>query len=252
MDFVLESRSQTEFPSAVKGIPNSSLLVSKAKLLQASEYSDLVDEVRKMQQQRTRLVSIRRQRALRIGPEKFHSILEDSGLQVCTIGFAGGFTGSLNRGYKQAVDDTRRSLEYAARLKARAVVVVPGSRAMHTYNHAERVIRDGLNDCLDDALRYRIDMVIPLNAVFGHGRDIFHPNQSSVLDWIESMGSHRIKPMMMLRGSKPWKKLPDSWQRCLLSGGVLRASRRCYDTVGAQNITRHILSGLSDTSIPVS
>ena len=123
---------------------------------------------------------------------------------------------------------------------------------MHTYNHAERIIRDGLNDCLDDALRYRIDMVIPLNAVFGHGRDIFVPQNQSVLDWIESMGTHRIKPMMMMRGSKPWKRLPDSWQRCLLSGGVLRASQRCCDTVGPQNITRHILAGLSDTSIPVS
>ena len=252
MDVVLESRSQAEFPGTDSQPGKSSLLVSTAQLLQASDFSELVVEIRRLQQRRIKMVSIRRQRALRIGPDRLLSVLEDSGLKVCTVGFAGGFTGTLARSYRQAVDDTRRALEYAAQLKARAVVVVPGSRGLHTYNHAERTIRDGLFDCLDDALRYRVDMVVPLNAVFGTGKDIFQPRSESMLDWIKAFDTHRIKPMMTLRGRRPWGRLPDSWQRCLLTGGVLRASQRCQTTVGCHHIMRHILSELSDVSVAVS
>ena len=252
MDVVLEQETVSEFQVAAPGLNSHlPLLVSTAELLQASDFLELVAEVRQLQQRRIRMVSIRRQNALRIGPDKLQAVLEDSGLKVCTVGFAGGFTGTLGRSYRQAVDDTRRALEFAAQLQARAVVVVPGSRGLHTYNHAERTIRDGLYDCLDDALRLRIDMQVPLNAVFGTGKDIFHPQQESYLDWIDDFGSHRIKAMMMLRGRTPWKKLPDSWQRCLRNGGVLRATQRCRITLGRHGITSHILSRLTNSAVPV-
>ena len=252
MDVVLESQNRSEFPGLGREPKQTSVLVCPAERLQASDYAELIDEVQKLKQRRVRMVSIRRQSALRIGPEKFHAVLEDSGLKVCTVGFAGGFTGTLGRSYRQAVDDTRRALEYAARLNARAVVVLPGSRGLHTYNHSERTVRDGLYDCLDDALRFRIDMVVPINDVFGNGNDIFVPQTRNLLSWIDSFESHRIKPMMMLRGSQPWRKLPASWQQCLLKGGVLRASHRCRKTVGRHDLTSHILSGLSDAVVPVS
>lgn len=252
MDVVLESQDRSEFPGLGQQPKQSSVLVSTAERLQAPDYAELVAEVHKLRQKRVSMVSIRRQSALRIGPEKFHAVLEDSGLKVCTVGFAGGFTGTLGRSYRQAVDDTRRALEYAARLKARAVVVLPGSRGLHTYNHSERTVRDGFNDCLDDALRFRIDMVIPLNDVFGNGRDVFTPQNLELLDWIQSFDCHRIKPMMLLRGGNPWRQLPASWQQCLLKGGVLRASNRCRSTVGRHGLIRHIQNGLSGSVVPVS
>jgi hypothetical protein len=252
MDVVLERQASFavigQNSDANKAMPN---LLVKAKLLQASDFSELVAEVQKLQRRRVRVVSIRRQRALQIGPQRLQAVLEDAGLQVCTVGFAGGFTGTLGRNYKQAVDDTRRALEFAAQLKARAVLVVPGSRGFHTYNHAERTIRDGLYDCLDDALRLRIDMLVPLNAVFGTGKDFFVPQQKSALDWIDQLDSHRIKSMMMLRGPNPWDRLPACWERCLLNGGVLRASRRCRIQLGTHNIARHILTHLTNTAVPV-
>lgn len=250
MDIVLESQAYGEFPMA--GQKESPFLVNTAEHLQAADFSELVAEVHSLRHRRIEMVSIRRQKALRIGAEKFHDVLQDSGLKVCTVAFAGGFTGTLNRSYQQAVDDTRKALEYAAKIEARAVVVVPGSRGLHTYNHAERTIRDGFNDCLDDALRYRIDMLVPLNAVFGTGRDIFAPRQCEMLKWVQNFDCHRIKPMMMLRGRNPWNRLPCCWQSCLLSGGMLRVSPRCRSTVGKHNITRHVQSTLSGAVLPVS
>lgn len=232
--------------------PQSPPLLNTAELLLASEFNELVAEIRQLQRRRIKMVSIRRQRARRIGLPRLKMVLEDAGMQVCTVGFAGGFTGTLNRSYCQAVDDTRRALEFAAELDARAVVVVPGSRGGHIYNHAERLVRDGLFDCLDDALRLRIDMLVPLTTVLGNRQDVFHPKCDNLLDWIESFDSHRIQAMMMLRRRLPLKGLPACWERCLRSGGALRIGRRCRVTIGSHRVVAEILSRLNDVAVPVS
>lgn len=247
MDVVLEKK-----PNGVSvSQSNVPPLLNTAELLLASEFSELVAEVRQLQRRRVKMVSIRRQRARRIGLPNLRMVLEDAGLQVCTIGFAGGFTGTLNRSYDQAVDDTRRALEFAAELNARAVVVVPGSRGRHIYNHAERLVRDGLNDCLDDALRLRVDMLIPLTTVLGSHQDVFKPRCHALLDWLESFESHRIQAMMMLRRRSPLKGLPACWERCLRNGGALRIGRRCRTTIGSHNVIAEILAKLNDVAVPV-
>ncbi len=247
MDVVLEEK-QSMLSASDDDVP----LLGTAELLLASEFSELVAEVRQLQRRRIRMVSIRRQRAHRIGTENLKMVLEDAGLKVCTVGFAGGFTGTLGRSHRQAVEDTRRALGFAAELGARAVVVVSGSRGSHTYNHAERIIRDGLYGCLDDALRLRIDMLVPLTTMFGNRTDVFRPRCQSQLDWIEGFDSHRIKAMMMLRRRSPLKGLPACWERCLRSGGALRIGRRCRTTLGSHNVVAEILSRLNNVAVPVS
>lgn len=250
MDVVLERASAN---SAIHSYDQSSpVLLNTAEILLASDFSELVAEVRQLQRRRVQMVSIRRQRAMRIGAAVLQEVLEDSGMQVCTVGFAGGFTGSLDRTWKQAVDDTRRALEFAARLKARGVVVLPGCRGLHTYNHAERTIRDGFESCLDDALRLRIDMLVPLNSVLGSSRDVFRPRENKCLDWIESYASHRIKAMMVMRGGSPWERLPGCWQRCLNNGGALRISGRTRRLLGRHDIIREILASMQNAAVPVS
>ncbi|MCP4169248.1 MAG: sugar phosphate isomerase/epimerase [Fuerstiella sp.] len=239
MDVLLDQNSVNQRP----GMTN--VIINTAELLQARDFTELVNEVRQLKRRRVDLVSVRRQRAMRIGPARLKAVLDDTGLAVCTVGFAGGFTGSLGRDYKATVDDARRALELAAELKAQAVIVVPGSRERHTYNHAQRIIRDGLNDCLDDALRLRINMILPLNAIFGNRKDVFIPRADTPLNWIEAFESHRIRPMMTLRGNSPWTRLPDCWKRCLHDGGMLRVSPRCRTLLGGHNILSDILQQLT-------
>ncbi|MEZ6124513.1 MAG: hypothetical protein R3C49_15245 [Planctomycetaceae bacterium] len=249
MDVVLEQVPQVF--SAFPANDDCPVLLNTAELLQAKDEQELIAEVNQLQRRRVRMVSVRRQRAMRIGIGLLQHILEDSGLSVCTVAFAGGFTGTLNRSYSQAVDDTRRALELAARLDAQGIIVVPGSRGLHTYGHAERTIRQGLEDCLDDALRYRVNMLLPLNSVLGNNRDIFVPRNASRLDWVESMDSHRIRPMMMMRGCSPWGRLPDCWERCLTSGGVLRISGRTRRTLGRHAIVSEMLNCMENAIVPV-
>ncbi|MCA9085576.1 MAG: hypothetical protein KDA81_16060 [Planctomycetaceae bacterium] len=248
MDVLLE-RQVSEINSGES--ISTPMLLSTSQQLKAQDFSELVAEVRQLQRRRIGMISVRRQRILRIGEERLKLVLDDAGIRICAIGFSGGFTGAMGMSYQQAVGDTRRALEMSSRLGARGLIVAPGSRGLHTYNHAESVVRDGLYDCLDDALRLRIDMLIPLNAVFGNRTDIFRPRDCSSLDWVESFGSHRIQPMMTLRGATPWSRLPDCWKRCLKNGGMLRISPRCRRTLGGHNLVAEMLSQLTNVAVPV-
>ncbi len=222
----------------------ATLHVCISEPLLAQSVTELVPEVRQLQRRGVTMVSIRRQQILRLGPQAVKSILSDGGLEISSLGFAGDFTGTLGRSFGGAVDDTRRALDMAAGLKARAVIVVPGSIGMHTRAHAEENIRLGLNSCLDDALRLRVTMLVPLNSVFGDRGDVYRPHNMSSLDWIDSLQSGRIRGLLMLRGQSPWTHLVDCWKRCLTSGGYLRVSPRCRALVGTQHLLSHIMSRL--------
>ncbi|MEP3480232.1 MAG: TIM barrel protein [Fuerstiella sp.] len=255
MDVVLNRTnadlSVTATSNQVEDAPSPTLLQS-AEILMARDFDELVAEVRQLQRRRIRMVSLRRQRALRIGPDTLQEVLSDAGLEVCTVGFAGGFTGTLDRSYQQAIDDTRRALEFACKLNARAVVVLPGSQGRHIYSHAERCAREGLEACLDDALRYRVDMLVPLNTMLGKDKDIFVPRKISRLKWLNSLNSHRILPMMMLRNKTFWKGLPECFKACLAEGGALRISGRTRKVLGSHAVLNHLSRTLDDAVLPVA
>ncbi|MCH2203093.1 MAG: sugar phosphate isomerase/epimerase [Fuerstiella sp.] len=225
---------------------NQELLQSEP--LHAQSLLELIDEIAELKSRNVRLVSIRRQQVIRLGQRELQNVLAGNGIDVGAIGYAGGFTGTLGRNYESAVADILRALELAASFNAQSVVVVPGSRTGHTCNHASNTIQAGLDRCLDDALRYRIDLQIALNNVIGGRDDVFVPKNESPLDWVTSLGSHRMKGLMVLRGGDPWKCLPDCWRRCLLSGGVLRLSRSCRQMAGTGYVISCILSGLNKFS----
>ena len=235
--------------------PNGSCLVPQVEQelcqsepLRAQSPKELANEVAELRLRQVRLVSIRRQQVICLGQQELQNALSANGIRVGTMGYAGGFTGSLGRSYECAVTDMLRALELAASFNAKSLVVVPGSRGTHTYNHASRTIQSGLDRCLDDALRFRIDLQIALTHVIGGRNDVFVPVGCTPLEWIENLDSHRIKGMMVLRRASPWKLLPDSWTRCLKSGGILRLSRSCRQLAGTASVLSRIVQDLNTST----
>ncbi len=213
--------------------------------LRAQGPAELEKEIVQLRKRRVRFVSVRRQQVLRLGRKHLCHILSSTGIQVGAVGYAGGFTGTLGPGYDASVKDTQRALELAAELGARSLVILPGSRGRHTWNHSSRTIRAGLERCLDDALRYRIDMQVALNTVLGGSRDVYRPHDQRPLDWIADMGSHRIRGLMVLRGPDCLDQMPDCWRRNLLSGGILRLSRRCCEIASRSSILASLVRALN-------
>jgi hypothetical protein len=237
-------------PDGTFAVPSSANDVHQSETLKAKSPQELNEEISCLSKRRVKMISVRRQQVLRLGQSRLQQALADHDIVVGSIGYAGGFTGSLGRGYESAVSDTLRALEQAAELKANSLVILPGSRARLTYNHASKTVLAGLERCLDDALRFRINMQVALNTVLGGGKDVFSPIKQSPLEWIADMDSHRIRGRMVVRGPESWDALPDCWRSCLLSGGILRLSRRCRELEGTRNVIARVVRELNQP-IPV-
>ncbi|MEJ7591658.1 MAG: TIM barrel protein [Planctomycetaceae bacterium] len=204
--------------------------ISVAYPLQSDSAEGLIREAEQLHQRGIRYVCVRRQQILFIGEHVIHDILADAGIQVSCIGFAGGFTGSLGMSFDAATRDARRSIDLAADLGARSVVIVPGEQGLHTYSHAEKTIRLGLMDVAQYASQRHIRLLIPTDTVLVSPKDCFRPRECA-LSWLDGMGNPLIRPLIVVRGKSFACRLPSGWRESLAAGGSLRICHRCecYD-----------------------
>jgi sugar phosphate isomerase/epimerase len=91
-------------------------------------------------------IGVWRQKLSDCGEEKAVELLKAKRLKVSTLLWAGGFTGSDGRTFRDSVDDGLDAVRQAALLGAACLVVYSGGRAGHTHNHARRLFRDALKE----------------------------------------------------------------------------------------------------------
>ena len=75
-------------------------------------------------------------------------LLAEKRLAVSSLVWAGGFTGSDGRTYKESVTDGQDAIRLAAALRAPALVIYSGARGGHTNNHARRLLKSALKELL--------------------------------------------------------------------------------------------------------
>ncbi|MCH8045003.1 MAG: sugar phosphate isomerase/epimerase [Planctomycetes bacterium] len=85
-------------------------------------------------------IGVWRQKLADFGEEKGVELLADSELAVSNLLWAGGFTGSDGRSYRDSVEDALEAIRLAAALSADALIVYSGARSGHTHNHARRLL----------------------------------------------------------------------------------------------------------------
>ena len=178
-------------------------------------------EVSRLESLGVRYVSIRRQQVLRIGRHLLSDVLEEHGIEVSCLGFAGGFTGAFGSAWDDVCADTLRAIDLAHSLGAHGVVVVPGTQGMHTYRHAERNIRDGLVGCASHARDSDVRIFVPTASVLPGQKDSFRPS-SCPLRWVTDMACGHVHPMIVIRGRRNFLRLPRHWRYSLWNGGCLR------------------------------
>ncbi len=204
--------------------------ISIAYPLHSRTAHDLIAEADELNRRGIRYVSVRRQQIYFIGEHVIHDILADAGISVSCLGFAGGFTGSLGMSFDAATTDARRSIDMAADLGARSVVIVPGEQGNHTYRHAEKTIRLGLLDVAQHASQLNVRLLIPTATVLVSPNDCFRPKVCP-LSWLDGIGNPLIRPLIVVRGKSAACRLPEGWRESLAAGGSLRICHRCdcYD-----------------------
>jgi sugar phosphate isomerase/epimerase len=96
-------------------------------------------------------IGVWRQKLSDCGEDKAAELLKSKGLKVSTLLWAGGFTGSDGRTFRDSLDDGLDAVRQAAALGAGSLVVYSGGRAGHTHNHARRLFRDALRELASSA-----------------------------------------------------------------------------------------------------
>ena len=107
-------------------------------------------------------IGIWRQKIDDFGHRDAIDMLYDSKLNVSSLSWAGGFTGSDGRSHVEAIDDAYEAISLASKLNAGSLLVHPGARNKHTNSHAFRLLESALTRLVPVAEDYGVKLTIEL------------------------------------------------------------------------------------------
>lgn len=138
-------------------------------------------------------IGVWRQKLSDYGEEKGIELLAESGLAVSSLLWAGGFTGSDGRSFRDSIDDAFEAVRLAAMMHAGCLVVYTGSRAQHTHNHARRLARDALREISGLAAELGVQLALePMHP--GCATDFtFLTDIAKTLDLIDAVGNPALR-----------------------------------------------------------
>jgi sugar phosphate isomerase/epimerase len=138
-------------------------------------------------------IGVWRQKLADIGEEQGAELLAESGLEVTSLQWAGGFTGSDGRSHDESLHDARQALKAAEILRAGCLIVHSGARGIHTHSHARRLLRLALDKLLPVAEEH--DMVLAVEPMQGEcgGEFTFLNCLDESIELIESYRSSALK-----------------------------------------------------------
>lgn len=127
-----------------------------------------------------------------IGLERSIELLADHRLQVTSLSWAGGFTGSDGRGFDDAVGDAMVAITEAANLRAETLIVLAGGRNNHIRKHAKRTLCEALARIAAVAEEFDVRLSLePIHPGCGHEWS-FVNDLESTLEVIEKIGSSHL------------------------------------------------------------
>ena len=138
-------------------------------------------------------IAIWRQKLSDFGDEKGAELLADSGLQVSSLLWAGGFTGSDGRSFKESLEDAHEAIRVASLVQAPCLIVHSGSRAGHTQNHARRLLVNALNELLPAAQQAGVTLALePMHEHCAH-EWTFLTSVEETLTLVSQIGHSQLK-----------------------------------------------------------
>ncbi len=91
-------------------------------------------------------IGLWRRKVDEVGEQRAAELIRESGLNVTSVSFGGGFTGSSGFQFREALSDGYQALFLAAAVGASTVVVAPGSRGRYTERHERRLVVSAIRE----------------------------------------------------------------------------------------------------------
>lgn len=101
-----------------------------------------------------------RQKLADYGEEKGAELLAELGMGVSNLLWAGGFTGSEGRSYRESVEDAVEAIHLASHLQAGCLVLYTGARNGHTHSHARRLFQGALKELAPIAAQQNVKLAV--------------------------------------------------------------------------------------------
>ncbi|MCA9102194.1 MAG: sugar phosphate isomerase/epimerase [Planctomycetales bacterium] len=105
-------------------------------------------------------IGVWREKLSDYGAEKGAELLAEHGLRVSNLLWAGGFTGSDGRTFRESVDDAVEAIALAELLEAECLVVYSGALAGHIQKHARRLFHAALGHLLPIAAAANVTLAL--------------------------------------------------------------------------------------------
>lgn len=113
-------------------------------------------------------IGLWREKILDYGEEKSRELLCELGIEVSNLLWAGGFTGSEGRSYRESLWDAARAIRLAGFLDCPTLVLYSGSRGGHTRRHAHRLLTDAIAALIPVAEQEGVQLALePMHPVCG-------------------------------------------------------------------------------------
>ena len=186
-----------------------------------------------------------------MGEPQSVELLLESELNVTSLSWIGGFTGSLGWSFDEAIDDGLHAIGLASRLNANSILLATGGRAVHIQSHARRIVLEGIRRLADAAGEHGVLLALhPMSNDEGLDWSLFsnidetlgvidecdHPNlrmafntyylwkEENLLDRIPSIAGF-VSTVLL----NDWRPPRQKYDRCQLGDGQIPLA----DIVGA-------------------
>ncbi len=138
-------------------------------------------------------ISLWRTKVSDVGVDAARKLLDRSGIRVSSLQWAGGFTGSDGRTFRESVDDAAEAITTAERVGAEVLVVHTGCRGGHTLGHARRLLQESLEILSPLASERGVTLALEPHhpaAAVGCG---FMPRLTQALEWIDRFNHPAVR-----------------------------------------------------------
>jgi sugar phosphate isomerase/epimerase len=126
-----------------------------------------LEDVIHYQQAGINRMAIWRPKLADFGEERCIELIRDAGMEVSSLGWAGGFTGGNGHTFVEAVDDARSAILTAAELGAESLTIISGGQHHHIRSHARRLLREALEQILDVAEEHNVTLALqPMHPIY--------------------------------------------------------------------------------------
>lgn len=110
-------------------------------------------------------IGVWRQKLSDFGDQRGIELLDDFGLRVSNLLWAGGFTGSDGRNFRESVEDAEEAIALAGQMQAGCLILYSGARNGHTANHCRRLVRSALAELAPVAVQHGVTLAVePMHA----------------------------------------------------------------------------------------